>query len=162
MRQSLCFSTNKIILYIPVIAAIVKKTNNALISQTLESLIRSGVPLLRSLEITAGTIGNLYFRRSIIEAKEKVKKGETLSSVLIKYPHLYSMMTIQMVQVGESTGRTADMLGQVAKFYEDEVNNLTKNLSSIIEPVLLVIIGVAVGIFAISIIQPIYSLVNQI
>lgn len=154
--------TNKIILHLPVIASIVKKTNSALISQTLESLIRSGVPLLRSLEITAGTIGNLYFRRSIIEAKERVKKGEPLSSVLIRYPQLYSTMTIQMIQVGESTGQTADMLGQIARFYESEVNDLTKNLSSIIEPILLVIIGVAVGVFAISIIQPIYSLVNQI
>ena len=153
---------DKVILYVPIIAPIIKKINNALISQTLESLIRSGVPLLRSLEITAGTIGNLYFRRSIIEAKEKVKKGETLSSALIKHPQLYPMMTIQMIQVGESTGQTADMLGQIAKFYESEVNDLTKNLSSIIEPVLLVVIGVAVGIFAISIIQPIYSLVNQI
>ncbi len=155
-------ATDKIVLHIPIIAPIIKKINNALISQTLESLIRSGVPLLRSLEITADTIGNLYFRRSIIEAKEKVKKGETLSSALIEYPHLYSMMTIQMIQVGENTGRTADMLGQIAKFYENEVNDLTKNLSSIIEPILLVIIGIAVGLFAISIIQPIYSLVNQI
>ena len=154
--------TNKIILHLPIIGSIVKKLNCALIGQTLESLIRSGVPLLKSLEITSNTIGNMYFRQSIIEAKEKVKKGETLSSALINYPNLYPIMTIQMIEVGENTGRTADMLEQIAKFYEGEVNNLTKNLSSIIEPVLLVIIGTAVAIFAISIIQPIYSLVNQI
>ena len=154
--------TNKIILHLPIIGSIVKKLNCALIGQTLESLIRSGVPLLKSLEITSNTIGNMYFRQSIIEAKERVKKGETLSSALINYPNLYPIMTIQMIEVGENTGRTADMLEQIAKFYEGEVNNLTKNLSSIIEPVLLVIIGTAVAIFAISIIQPIYSLVNQI
>ncbi|PIP34687.1 secretion system protein, partial [Candidatus Falkowbacteria bacterium CG23_combo_of_CG06-09_8_20_14_all_41_10] len=77
------------------------------------------------------------------------------------FSNIYPVMVVQMVEVGETTGSLSDTLRNLAKFYEEEVSNITKNLSSIIEPALMIIVGIAVGFFAISIIQPIYSLVGQ-
>jgi len=84
-----------------------------------------------------------------------------MSDLLRNFSNIYPVMVVQMVEVGETTGSLSDTLRNLAKFYEEEVSNITKNLSSIIEPALMIIVGIAVGFFAISIIQPIYSLVGQ-
>jgi len=153
---------DRLTLKIPIIAPIIKKTNTAYTSRTLSSLIKAGVPIVRSLEITSGTLGNIYYKKAVAEATEKVKKGEKLSDALKPYGNIYSPMVIQMIAVGEETGETTAILEKLADFFEEEVGNATKNLVSVIEPVLMLIIGGVVGFFAISMVQPIYSMLGSI
>ena len=151
-----------LILKIPIVASLVKKTNSAYTVRTLSSLIASGVPIVRALEIISGTLGNIYFQEAVVEASEKVRKGSKVSEALRPYEGLYSSTVIQMIEVGEETGETSTILAKLADFFEEDVTAATKNLSSVIEPVLMLIIGGAVGFFAISMIQPIYSMLGAI
>lgn len=153
---------DSLILKIPIISPLVKKTNSAYMIRTLSSLIASGVPIVRSLEIISGTLGNFYFRQTINESVEKIRKGQKLSEVLKPYQSLYSPLVIQMIEVGEETGETSEVLGKLADFFEDEITNTTKNLSSVIEPIIMLIIGGAVGFFAISMVQPMYAMLGAI
>jgi len=146
----------------PIISNITKQVNAARFSRTLSSLTKSGVPILRSLEILSGTLTNHYYKESIAQATQDIKKGEPLHSTLEKYKELYPPIVVQMVAVGEETGALAEIMQRLAVFYETEVTNITRNLSSIIEPVLMVVIGAAVGFFAISMIQPMYSMMGSI
>ena len=148
------------ILKVPVISGIVKDMQTALTARTLSSLLAAGVPVVSALEITSRVLGNWYFREAIEVSSKEVQKGSKLSEVLKNYEHLYPVMIIQMIQVGEETGETTDILKKVAEFFEEEIDNVTKNLTSIIEPVLMLVIGVVVGFFAISMFQPMYSLVG--
>jgi len=149
-------------LKIPIISPLIQKTNSAYTVRTLSSLISSGVPIVRSLEIISGAVGNIYFQKAMVDASEKVRKGLKLSEALRPYQGLYPPTVIQMIEVGEETGETSTILAKLADFYEEEVANATKNLSSVIEPVLMLLIGAAVGFFAISMIQPIYSMLGAI
>ena len=149
-------------LKIPIISPLIQKTNSAYFVRTLSSLITSGVPIVRSLEIVSGAVGNVYFQETLQEASEKVRKGSKLSESLRPYQKLYSPTVVQMIQVGEETGETSTILAKLADFYEEEVANATKNLSAVIEPVLMLLIGAAVGFFAISMIQPIYGMLGAI
>ncbi|MCK4781787.1 type II secretion system F family protein [Candidatus Parcubacteria bacterium] len=148
-------------LKLPVISPIIKKINSAYTTRTLGSLISSGVPIVRSLEIVSQVLGNIYFKEAISQAAEKVRKGGKLSDALKPYENIYPFTVIQMIEVGEETGQTSDILSKLADFYEAEVTQTTENLSSIIEPLLMLLIGAAVGFFAISMIQPMYSMVGS-
>lgn len=153
---------DKIFLKIPIISTIIKKTNSAFTVRTLSSLIMAGVPIVRTLEITSGVLGNIYYKEVINRAVEKVRKGEKLSEVLKPYQNLYPPIVIQMIAVGEETGETSKILSQLADFFEGEVTNATKNLTAVIEPVLMLIIGAVIGFFAISMVQPMYSMLQAI
>lgn len=145
----------------PVIGPIVTKVNSARFARILSSLLKSGVALVEALKITSDTLGNYYYKQATVKASVDVQKGIPLSKVLSGYSNYFPHLVIQMVEVGEETGKTEQVLFKLASFYEEEVDQITKNLSSIIEPVLMVVIGCAVGIFAISIIQPIYSVMDM-
>jgi type IV pilus assembly protein PilC len=149
-------------LKVPIISPILKKTNSAYTARNLSSLISAGVPIVRSLEITSRTLGNLQYKKALMEGMEKVSKGEKLSGALLPYKNIYPLTLIQMIEVGEETGQTATVLAKLADFYEDEVTDATKNLSSLIEPILILIIGAVVGFFAVSMIQPLYSMLGAI
>ena len=149
-----------LLLRVPIISPIVRKTNSASMIRTLSSLISSGVPIVRSLEVVSGTLGNVYFKESIREAAEKVRKGEKLSEALKPYQNIYPLIVVQMIAVGEETGETSNILAQLATFFEEEVGRATDNLTSLIEPVIMLIIGAAVGFFAISMVQPMYSMLG--
>ena len=149
-------------LRLPIISPIVKKTNAAHTVRTLSSLITAGVPLLRSLEIVLDTLENFYFKEAISEAIKKIKKGEKLSQALRPYQNLYPLTVIQMIEVGEETGETSSILEKLGDFFEEEVSQVTKNLTAIIEPILMLIIGGVIGFFAISMIQPMYSMLSGI
>ena len=151
-----------ITLKIPVISSIIKKTNSASMVRTLSSLISAGVPIVRSLEIISGVMGNIFYKEAMTEAAEEVRKGSKFSEVLTKYENIFSPLVIQMIAVGEETGQTSDILGKLADFYEEEVTNTTKNLTSVIEPIIMLLIGGTVGFFAISMIQPMYSMLGAI
>jgi len=146
----------------PIISPIIKNTNSAYTVRTLGSLISAGVPLPRALEITSRTLGNVFYKTALLEAAEKVRKGEKMSETLKLYENIYPLTVIQMVSVGEETGETSAILSKLADFYEEEVSNATKNLASVIEPVLMLLIGAAVGFFAVSMLQPMYSMLEAI
>ncbi len=149
-----------LLLKFPVISVLIKKTNSAYTVRTLSSLIASGIPIVRSLEITAGVLGNVYYKEAIQEAAIKVKKGGKLSEALKTCKDIYPLVVFQMIEVGEETGESSKILAKLADFFEDEVGNATKNLASVIEPVLMIIIGVVIGFFAISMVQPMYSMLG--
>jgi type IV pilus assembly protein PilC len=151
-----------IFLKTPIIKNITIKVNNARFARIYSSLIRSGVPVVESLKIISETLTNRYYKEAFLKIKEEVQKGKPLHGELSVYPNLFPVLIVQMMEVGEETGKTVDVLGDLARFYEEEIDQVTKNLSSIIEPVLMVIIGTAVGFFAISMLMPMYSVMENI
>ena len=131
-------------------------------TRTLSSLIQSGLPIVKSIRITARVVSNQYYKESLMVAAKGVQKGENLRESLSKYQELYPPLVYQMIGVGEETGTLDNILKRLSEFYEEEVIMATKNISSLIEPVIMIIIGIAVGFFAVAMIQPMYSMMNQI
>ncbi|MDA1334399.1 MAG: type II secretion system F family protein [bacterium] len=146
----------------PLIGPMAKKFNAARTSRTLSSLISSGVSILESLEITSRVVQNHLYSDVLIEAKAEVQRGETMSKVMLMHTDIYPSLMSEMLSVGEETGESSKMLEEVAKFYEDQVSDATRDLSTIIEPVLMILIGGVVGFFAVSMITPMYSLSSAI
>jgi len=151
---------SKLTLKIPVISKIIKQTNSALALRTLGSLLKAGVPIVRALKITSGALSNFYFKESLIQAAKSVEKGEKVSQSLKPYQNIYPPMVLEMMEIGEETGETSEILESLADFYEEEVANSLQKLSSFIEPTLIVIIGVVVGFFAVSMIQPMSNIMK--
>jgi type IV pilus assembly protein PilC len=151
-----------LLLKTPVIGKLVRETNAARTARTLSSLLISGVDVMSSLDISGEVVQNPYFREIIAEAKKSVGQGEPLSAAFVRHEDLYPPFVGEMMSVGEETGQLAEMLKRLAVFYEDEVDSATRDMSTIIEPILMLIIGASVGFFAVSMITPIYSLSNNI
>ncbi len=147
---------------IPVISNLTRELNTARTARTISSLLISGVSITRALEITEDVVQNIYYKKVLNEAKLAIEKGEPFSKAFEVNVGLYPVMMSEMIQVGEETGKLSDMLLEIALFYEEEVENKTKNLSTIFEPLLMVVIGAAVGFFAISMISPLYSILESI
>ncbi len=150
------------IIKLPVIGTLAKELNTARTARTISSLLLSGVSIIRAVEITEDVVQNIYYKKVLNEAKEIIEKGAPFSQAFQAHIDLYPVMMSEMIQVGEETGKLSDMLLQIALFYEEEIENKTKNLSTIIEPLLMVVIGAAVGFFAISMISPLYSILGSI
>lgn len=150
-----------VFLRVPVIRSIVQETYSARTTRTLSSLLSAGVDMLYAISIAREVVGNSYYQEVLREAEGEVQKGKGLSATFAKYPHLYPPLVSEMVAVGEETGRLSDLLKETATFYEDSVEQQTKDLSTIVEPALMVLIGGFVGFFAVSMISPIYSLSNS-
>lgn len=150
-------AAHRLLLILPIFGPLFKKFNSARFARTISSLISSGLPITRSLEVAAGVLGNVHFRDAVNEAAQRIQRGSKLAEILAEHPELFPPVVTQMVAVGEESGNLSRMLLRLAIFYEDEVTALTKNLSSIIEPLLMIVIGGAVGFFALSMLQPIYS-----
>lgn len=149
-------------IHMPIIGKIVKEVNAARTARTLATLLASGVDMLTSLEIVHDVVQNRYFKTVIAQAKEGVAKGEPLSGAFVRAEHLYPAFVGEMISVGEETGQLTEMMKKLAIFYEDEVDRKTKDMSTIIEPFLMLAIGGAVGFFAIAMISPIYQLSENI
>ena len=147
---------------LPIIGTLVRETFAARAARSLASLLSSGVEMLSAVEIAAEVVGENVFGKVIVEAGERVRKGEALSAAFADHPKLYPFFIADMIAVGEETGKVAEMLSQVAEYYETDVEEQTKDLSTIIEPLLMLFIGGAVGVFAIAMITPIYSLSSKI
>lgn len=151
-----------VILHIPVISTMIKETNSARTTRTLSSLLSSGVEVVNSLSITGEVIQNSYYKDILKQSEEEIQKGLPLSKAFMDNEKLYPILVGEMIAVGEETGQLSDMLHQVAEFYESEVEQKTKNMSTIIEPFLMILIGTVVGFFAVSMISPIYSISSGI
>jgi len=146
----------------PILGKILKKLYLARFSRTFSSLIKGGLPITKALWVSSRTLGNIYYQESLKEAKQIVSKGKSLNEALAKHPKLYSPLVVQMISIGEETGTLSDVLERLANFYEEEVADVTKNLTSIIEPILMIIIGAVVGFFAVSMITPLYSMMGTL
>lgn len=143
---------------LPVIGNLAKETNSARTARTLSSLLDSGVDVLQSIKITEEVLQNVYYKEILAEAAVRVEKGTALSEIFIERKDLYPVLVGEMILVGEETGSIATMLSELAIFYETEVERKTKDLSTIVEPILMVVIGGSVGFFALALIAPIYSI----
>ncbi len=151
-----------ITIHLPVIKNIVIKVNCARFARIFSSLMKSGINITDALKIVSNTLTNYYYRSAIEEGIEQIQKGVSLSKIISAHGKIFPILVPQMLEVGEETGKTETVLMKLAEFYEEEVNQITKNMSSIIEPVLMVLIGGAVGFFAVAMLQPMYSLMENI
>lgn len=146
-----------LLLRLPVLKKLTHEINTARIARTFGSLLASGVPLVEALEITGRAVSNPYYSEALAQIASRVPKGEKLQKNFERYPRLFPPLIVQMVGVGEEAGALTDILSNLAEFYEAEVDNATKNLGSVIEPLLLIIIGAAVGFFVVSMLMPMFS-----
>ena len=151
-------ATSWLVPKLPVIGTLAKEMNSARTARTLSSLLDSGVDVMQALEITEEVVQNVFYKKVIRDARLRVEKGSALSDAFIERTDLYPILVGEMILVGEETGQIAGMLGELAIFYETEVERKTKDLSTIIEPLLMVVIGGGVGFFALALISPIYSI----
>jgi len=150
------------VLKLPVIGEMVKEVQSARTARTLSSLLSAGVEVVGSLDVTIAVMQNHLYKKALEEARAAIQKGELMSAVFTKNEKLYPVFVAEMVAVGEETGKISEMLTGVADYYENQVDQKTKDLSTIIEPILMILIGAGVGIFAISMLAPTYSLVDYI
>ncbi len=151
-----------VLLRTPVIAPILREANAARMAQTLSSLLSAGVPIVAALEITSGVINNVYYQEALAAAGTTIERGEPISGVLRAHEQLFPPLLAEMVAVGEETGKLSGTLKEAGLFFEGEVEQKTKNLSTIIEPALMIVVGIAVAFFAFAMITPMYSLMNTI
>ncbi|MFA5933884.1 MAG: type II secretion system F family protein [Candidatus Paceibacterota bacterium] len=151
-----------VILKIPVVGPLAKEVNASRTARTLSSLLNAGVDMSRSILITKDVLQNSLYKKVLDDASHAIEKGIPLSSVFKDNPKLYPIMVGEMIEVGEETGALSKMLLDIATFYEEDVDTKTKDLSTIVEPVLMIMIGGAVGFFAVSMISPMYSLLDNI
>jgi len=141
----------------PILGIFFQKVYVARFSRTLAGLVSSGVPLLDSLKIVSDAVGNVVFKNVIIDAAEKVKGGIPLSTPL-RESEKFPLLVSQMISVGEKTGELDHMLDNLADYYEEEVDSLVKNFSTLLEPIIIVVMGLIVGVLLVAILQPIYGL----
>ena len=146
----------------PIVGNILIKVNCARFSRIYSSLLKSGVSVVDSLSIVKKTLSNSYYKDALDDAISEIQKGVELSVVILRYPRIFPILVPQIIQVGEETGKTEMVLRRLAEFYEEEVNQITKNMSSIIEPVLMLMIGGGVGFFAVAMLTPMYSVMENI
>lgn len=144
---------------VPVFGTLFRKVYMARFSRTMASLVNSGVPLLEGLKTSSEAINNVVLKKEVVDAADQVKNGKSLSSALENAKHFLPLVP-QMIKVGEESGSMGDMLDKVASFYEEEVDQTVKNLSTVIEPVMMIILGVMVMFIIVAILYPVYSLVG--
>ena len=154
--------THWLLLKLPIVKKIIKYTNLSRFSNTLATLLKGGLNIDKALVITQNTIGNFYYKETIPIITAHVAKGGTLSEGMIQFKKLYPKMVIRMVEVGEKSGGLEHSLFYLADYYENEVDTSTKSLSTAIEPILLIVIGLAVAFLALSIITPIYQITGNV
>lgn len=147
-----------LLLKLPLIKTISAKVNASNLCRTLGLLLKSGVRIIEAVNITADSLDNTVYRHELKNAAETLRRGEYFSSYLMKFPKLFPPVLVNMIEVGENTGNLTENLQYLAEFYQSEVEDILKNLSSIIEPILLLVMGLLVGFIALSVITPIYQI----
>ena len=160
--KSVHAAVNEGLLYLPIFGGIIQKVNLGRFSRNLSSLLQSGVSFIRALEILGQNTPHPSYAHVFSAAREHVRQGKELSSFLADFQRLFPPIVINVIKVGEETGALDQVLAETALFYESEVDQTMKNLTSIMEPILMVGVGLAVGALAVSVISPIYDLVNVV
>ncbi len=144
-------------LSLPMFGPIFRKIYLARFSENLGTLIKGGIPIIQSLTITADVVGNLYYKNVILRAREEVRRGSTINSVFTADKYIPPMVS-QMIQIGEQTGKIDVLLSKVATFYQKDVDNIMENITSLIQPILILILGGAAAVLVAAILLPIYNL----
>lgn len=153
---------DRILLKLPIVSTLISKITIEQFTRTFSALMGAGVSVVNALDITSKAISNTVYRQALASAIEDVKNGEQLSSVLAQQSNLWPEIVIQMMEVGEETGSTDTSLIKIADFYAEEVDLTINQLNSILEPVMIVIMGAMVGVIAISVMGPISSLSQNV
>ena len=148
-------------LKIPIIGELYRKLYIARLTDNLKTLISGGIPLIRALSITGDVVGNVVYQKAVEEAIESVRGGGTISAAFERSPAIPVLVT-QMIRVGESSGRLDFILASIAKFYQREIDSLVDNLVSLIEPVLIIVLGAGVALLMVAVLVPLYNLVGSI
>jgi type IV pilus assembly protein PilC len=149
------------LLRIPVLGDLMRKIAVARFCRTLGTLIQSGVPILEGLEITARTSGNAIVEDAIMATRKSIEEGKTISGPL-EETNVFPSMVVQMISVGEQTGALDVMLSKIADFYEDEVDEAVENLMALLEPIMILFLGIMIGGIVISMYMPMFSLIGKI
>lgn len=149
-------------LHTPILGPIIKKINLARFTRNLSSMMATDIPIIQAFQIIASTLSNSLYRESIDRASQALRTGTAIAKVLEQYPTLFPPIIQQMVSVGEESGTLDEVSGELATFLEEEVDQTMANLSTIIEPVLLLVLGVAVAGMAVAILLPMYNLSSAI
>ncbi len=149
------------LLRLPILGLILRKIAVARFCRTLSTLISSGVPILDGLEITAKTAGNAIVEDAIMATRKSIERGETVSAPL-KETKVFPPMVTQMIGVGEATGALDTMLAKIADFYEEEVDTAVAGLLTLLEPVMIAVLGGIVGGIVIAMYLPIFSLISKL
>src|SRR6185369_3563736 len=150
-----------ILLKIPVIGKLAKNIYITRFAENLSALLDGGIPVVRALLIVSDVIGNQVFEKIVRRAAEEVKTGGTMSTVFMR-TNEFPPMVSQMIRIGEETGTLSDVLGSTGKFYNQEVDTMTRNLTSLIEPILIVFLGIGVGILVVGVLMPIYNIAGKL
>ena len=149
-------------LKIPFLSSFLKKTFLVKFAESISTLISAGLSINNALKITRDTVGNSVYQKILAETEEGVSQGEKISSVLIRYPEYAPPFVVQMIQVGEETGTLDKNLMEVVDFYNKEIKRAVENFTALLEPVLIVIMGIVVAVLAISVIEPLYGALGTI
>jgi len=153
--------TDKFMLNLPVMGMLLRKIAVARFTRTLGTLITSGVPILEGLTITARTSGNAVLEQALMKVRKAVEEGRTIVDPL-KESGVFPNMVVQMIGVGEATGAMDAMLQKIADFYEDEVDSATKDMLTLLEPLLIGFLGVVVGGIVISLYMPLFAMIGKL
>jgi type II secretory pathway component PulF len=148
---------HRVVLKIPVINSFVHDINRARFTRMLSTMLQSGVPIQEALEIGGNVLPNYVYRMSVRDMRNKIESGESFADIISSYPKLYPKMVQRMIAIGESSGSIGETLAYLSRFYEQKVAIKAKSLSTVIEPLLLILIGLCVGFVALAIFTPIYS-----
>lgn len=151
----------KLVLTIPVFGKLLRFVYLARFADTFSSLLTRGVPMVRALMITGDVVSNAVFKAILLRAADEVKSGGTISAVFERSDEIPPVVT-QMVRIGEETGKLGEVLEGTARFYDQEVDYMTKNMSALLEPILIVGLGIGVAVLVFSIILPIYNIAGQL
>lgn len=151
-----------LLLKLPVVGPIMKKINLARFARSLSSLLKTDIPIVQSFEITSRILGNVLYKEALMDGKEKIKKGINIKDSLSPYGKLFPPVILQMISVGEETGALDSILEESASFYEQDVSQTMDTLPSLLEPILMVILGLGVGGMAVAVMMPLYSLSEAI
>lgn len=151
------YNTDKILLHLPLLGQLFHKAAISRLSRTLANLVGGGVPLLQALAIAGETAGNKVIEKAMEEVRINVSAGHTIADPMI-YTGVFPYMVIEMVRIGEMSGNLEEMLTKVADFYEEEVDRTVQTLSTLVEPILLIILGVVIGGILIALYLPIFQL----
>ncbi len=148
-------------LKLPIIGKVIQHINLARFSLTLSSLLKSTIPIIDAVDISAETCSNVLFKNTLHETATRLKKGEPMSQVLNSYEKLYPPMVTEMIMVGERTGEVDRLLSELAEFYSTEVDRTMKNFSTVIEPIIIIILGLVVAGVAVAVIMPMFTLIQN-
>ncbi len=152
---------DRLLLKLPIVGQVLLKASIARFTRTLGTLVSSGVPILEGLEITANAAGNVVVKKAVMKTRASISTGQTIAGPL-RESEVFPPMVVQMISVGEETGALDEMLSKVADFYDEEVDSAVESLASVIEPLMIVLMGGIVGVMLVSMYLPIFKLVTVI